>query len=160
MGDDYPAQEGLLAERRLLYLERTRRGESVPGRAREALAEAASRVPVAIVSGDFRDEIEHVLTAANLAPLVSALVALEDVSRPKPDPEGYLLALERLGGLVPGDVVAVEDTEVGVASAKAAGLYTVGVLGTMPAERLREADVIAERLDAALVRRLLDGPPR
>lgn len=121
LGDDCSDVDGLLAERRRVYRELTASGESVPRRAREALRAAAARVPVAIVSGDFRDEIEHVLAGAGLAALVSALVALEDVSCPKPDPEAYLLALERLGGLPPGQVVAIEDTEVGVASAKVLG---------------------------------------
>ncbi len=40
-------------------------------------------------------------------------------------------------GLEPRDVLAFEDTEAGVASAKAAGLRCVGVLGTMGADRLR-----------------------
>jgi hypothetical protein len=35
-------------------------------------------------------------------------------------------------------------------------MYTVGVLGTLPRERLAEADEIAERLDADLVDRLLE----
>jgi len=51
--------------------------------------------------------------------------------------------------------VALEDTEAGVASAKAAGLRCVAVLGTHPPERLRGADEIVEAIDVDLVRRLL-----
>jgi beta-phosphoglucomutase-like phosphatase (HAD superfamily) len=60
---------------------------------------------------------------------------------------------------VAGDAVALEDTEAGVSAAKAAGVYTVGVLGTMGAERLSAADELAERVDVALIERLL-GPPK
>jgi HAD superfamily hydrolase (TIGR01509 family) len=155
LGADPPEAERLVAERIRLYRERTRDGESIPEQAREAVLAAAARVPVAIVSGDFREEIEHALAGAGLTRYVSLLVALEDVRRPKPYPDGYLLALKGLGGLRPEEVVAIEDTEVGVASAKAAGLCCVAVLGTVPAERLREADEIAPRLDAALVERML-----
>ena len=50
----------------------------------------------------------------------------------------------RLGDARPADVVAIEDTEAGVASAKAAGLHCVAVLGTHPRERLADADEIAD----------------
>ena len=55
-----------------------------------------------------------------LSPSIVAIVAAEDVERGKPDPGGYLRALELLG-LEPDEAVAVEDSEVGVAAAKAAG---------------------------------------
>ena len=82
------------------------------------------------------------------------IVSAESVTRGKPDPEGYLRALELLG--VPsGEAVAIEDAPPGVAAAKAAGVYCVAVLGTVPVERLAEADEIAPRVDAALVERFL-----
>ena len=102
---------------------------------------AAGRVPVAVVSGAYRREIEPVLRGAGLADVVGVIVAADDVARGKPDPEGYLRALEALGdGLSPGDVVAFEDTEAGVASARAAGLRCLAVRGTLPDERLAAAD--------------------
>jgi len=51
--------------------------------------------------------------------------------------------------------VAIEDAPPGIAAAKAAGLRCVAVLGTAPRERLSEADEIVERLDAAVIDRLL-----
>ncbi len=50
----------------------------------------------------------------------------DDVARTKPAPDLYLAVLECLG-VAPGEAVAVEDSSVGVASAKAAGLYCVAV---------------------------------
>jgi len=78
------------------------------------------------------------------------------VTRGKPDPEGYLLALEQLR-VQAADAVAIEDTPPGIAAAKAAGLHCVAVLGTAPRERLAGADEIASRLDSGLVDRLLAG---
>jgi len=84
------------------------------------------------------------------------LVAADDVAAGKPDPEGYLRAAELLGGeLLPARMVAFEDTEAGVAAAKAAGLYCVGVLGTHPPNRLATADELVERLERDVVARLL-----
>lgn len=78
------------------------------------------------------------------------------MTRTKPDPEGYLLALERLGSEIDAtDVLVFEDTPLGVAAARAAGMRCVAVLGSAPPERLAEADEIVDVLDAETVRRLL-----
>jgi beta-phosphoglucomutase len=115
------------------YREVVRDGSSVTPAVRDAVRYAAERVPVAI----------------------AAIVAAEDVARGKPDPEGHLRALERLGSPAPGDVCVVEDTEAGIAAAKAAGMRCLAVLGTLARERLAAADEVVERIDVALVRRLL-----
>jgi mannitol-1-/sugar-/sorbitol-6-phosphatase len=72
----------------------------------------------------------------------------------KPDPESYLLALEALGAAGP-ETLVFEDTEAGVASAKAAGTRVVAVLGTQASDRLAQADETVETIDAPLLRRLL-----
>src|SRR6185503_12697431 len=123
-------------------------GATIPETLREAVRYAAARVPVAVVSGAYRREIEPVLQHAALAERVTALVAADDVTRGKPDPEGYVRALAALGdGLVPPDVVAFEDTEAGVAAARAAGLRCLGVRGTHADEPLagRMTWIIAHR---------------
>ena len=150
------ALAALVEERVNRYLELSGDGATVPQTLREVVAYAADRVPVAVVSGAFRREIEPVLVGARLDQYVEVIVAAEDVERGKPDPAGYARALELLDrGLLPSEVVAFEDTEAGVASAKAAGLRCVAVLGTHPLERLRAADQIVETIDAELVQRLL-----
>src|SRR6266542_2189997 len=80
----------------------------------------------------------------------------EDVSDGKPHPAGYLRALELLDGeLDPPDVLVFEDTEAGVASAKAAGLRCFGVLGTLAPARLAAADEVVPAIDVELMRRVL-----
>jgi beta-phosphoglucomutase-like phosphatase (HAD superfamily) len=125
---------------------------------RAAVRYAAARVPVAIVSGAFRAEIEPVVEAAGLDGDVTTIVAADDVEHGKPDPEGYLRALERLG-VDAARTVAFEDTEAGIASAKAAGLRCLGVRGTLPDDRLAAADELIDRIDVALVRRLVGERP-
>jgi HAD superfamily hydrolase (TIGR01509 family) len=148
---DGEALAGLVEERIERYLERCGEGESVSQAVREAVAHAAERAPVAVVSGAFRREIEPVLRGADLTRHVTVLVSADDVARGKPAPDGYERALRLLGGLAPGDVVAFEDTEAGVASAKAAGLRCVGVLGTHPPERLQAADALVDAIDTDVV---------
>ena len=147
--------EALVEERVDRYV-RAADGSTVPLAVRDAVRHAASRVPVAIVSGAYRREIEPVVERAGLADAVGVLVAADDVTRGKPDPEGYLRALEALADdLEPADVVAFEDTEAGIASARAAGLRCVAVRGTLPDERLAAAEAIVDEIDVELVRSLV-----
>jgi HAD superfamily hydrolase (TIGR01509 family) len=131
-------------------------GSTVPDAVRDAVRYAAALAPVAVVTGAARCEVEPVLAAAGLAGSITAIVSSDDVADGKPHPESYLRALELLGGdLRPDEVVAFEDTEAGVVSAKAAGLRCLAVLGTLAPERLAAADEIVSSIDVALMRRLL-----
>ena len=154
LGVDGPLLGSLVAERIERYAIAAADGSTVTEPVREAVRHAAARVPVAIVSGAFRAEIVPVVEAAGLATEITAIVAADDVEHGKPHPEGYLLALDRLG-VGPGAAIAFEDTEAGIASAKAAGLHVVAVLGTLPPERLAQADEHVTAIDTALIERLL-----
>jgi HAD superfamily hydrolase (TIGR01509 family) len=127
----------------------------VPQAAREAVAAAAALVPVGIVTTGERVVLDELLAAAGLDEHVAFTVTAEDVTKTKPDPEGYLVALERLGGVPAAEVLVFEDTPVGVQAARAAGMRCVAVLGTVPRERLAAADEVIEVLDAAAMRRLV-----
>jgi beta-phosphoglucomutase-like phosphatase (HAD superfamily) len=57
----------------------------------------------------------------------------------------------------PWDVLVFEDTEAGIASAKAAGVGRIlAITGTLDPKRLREADELIDRIDVELMRRILD----
>jgi beta-phosphoglucomutase len=156
LGDHHPAIEEVLEKRVARYRERVADGRSIAPETREAVRYAAARVPVALVSGAARAEIEPVLEAAGLTSSFTALVPADDIERGKPDPEGYTRALELLDdGLAAEDVVVLEDTEAGVAAAKGAGMRCLALLGTLSPERLRVADELVERIDRHLMRRLL-----
>jgi beta-phosphoglucomutase len=147
----------LVAERIRRYGEAVADGHTVTPDLRAAVRHAAARVPVAVVSGAFREEIEPVLAAAGIDGLFRTLVTADDVVNGKPHPECYELLLRRLGeGIRPEEVVVFEDTEAGVAAAKDAGVTCVAVRGTLPDERLARADELVERIDVGLVRRLLE----
>jgi HAD superfamily hydrolase (TIGR01509 family) len=155
LGEDHPAVEAVLAERVTRYRAQVSDGSTISPAARDAVRHAAERVPVAVVSGAHREEIEPALAAAGLAEAVGVLVTTEDVEHGKPDPAGYLLALELLGAIPPGEATAFEDTEAGVAAAKAAGMRCVAIPGTHAPERLALADELAPALDVEAVRRAL-----
>ncbi|MGZ4289436.1 MAG: HAD family hydrolase [Gaiellaceae bacterium] len=156
LGADHPAVDEVIERRIERYRELAADGSTVPEEVRAAVRYAAERVPVAVVSGAARAEIEPVLEAAGLSSLLSVVVAAEDVPRGKPAPDGYLHALELIdGGLVASDVLVLEDAEAGIAAAKTAGMRCIAVLGTLAPERLAAADEIVPTLDAGLMQRLL-----
>jgi len=156
LGRDHPEAEHVIGERIARYRAMVADGSTVPDSVREAVRFAASVVPVAVVTGAARSEVEQVLATAGLAGSITAIVSSDDVADGKPHPESYLRALELLDGdLRPDEVVAFEDTEAGVVSAKAAGLRCLAVLGTLTPERLAAADEIVPAIDVGLMRRLL-----
>ena len=118
----------------------------------------ADRIPVAIASGAFREEIESVLELAGIRDRFDAVVCIDDVEAGKPDPEGYLLAHERMSeacgsAVAASDVLAIEDSAAGVAAAHQAGMRCAAVAGD--ARAAEAADFVIDRLDAATAERLL-----
>jgi beta-phosphoglucomutase len=155
LGEDHPDLEAVIDERTRLYGDAVADGSSVHEHVREAVRFAASRVPLAICSGAARAEIEPVVAAAGIASCFQALVSSDDVSRGKPDPEGYVRAFAAIG-VDPADSLVVEDTEAGIASARAAGVGCVLALrGTLDPGRLAVANELIDRLDVEVIRRHL-----
>ncbi len=78
-----------------------------------------------------------------------AVVTADDVERPKPDPQPYRLACERLG-LSPARALVVEDAPHGVRAAKAAGCRVAALPGTFEAPALAEADFLLSNVGAVV----------
>ena len=119
--------------------------------AADRIRELAAVVPVAIASGALRHEILQVLEGAGLTSAFSVIVAAGETPRGKPAPDPYARAVDLLGrqtarAMNPSQVVAVEDTIQGLASARDAGLRTVAVTTTYPPETLAEADAVVSSL--------------
>ena len=74
------------------------------------------------------------------------IVFAGDVSRGKPDPEGYLTAARRLGA-DPAEALVVEDAPPGIEAARAAGVAAVAVTEHACGEELGAADVVIETLE-------------
>ncbi|QNE21609.1 HAD-IA family hydrolase [Kribbella qitaiheensis] len=110
---------------------------------RDWIAEARSAgLRVAIASSSARDWVVGHLERVGALDLFDLVVTGDEVSRHKPDPEIYLLALKRLG-LKGEQAVAVEDTAHGAAAAAAAGMWTVAIPNPfVAAEAVRHADLV------------------
>jgi HAD superfamily hydrolase (TIGR01509 family) len=97
---------------------------------------------MALVSDALSLEIEMVLTSAKLAEYFPVIVSGDDISSDKPNPEGYLLAVERLNqtypelNLEPDECLVIENTPAGIQAAKRAQMQVVGVANTYPFQML------------------------
>ncbi|MCM2269077.1 MAG: HAD family phosphatase [Thermoanaerobaculia bacterium] len=163
-----PVLEARLVARKAAYYQaeiRTGGYPVFPGAAAAVAALADAGLPLGVVSGALRAEVEGALRAAGIRDRFALLVAAEDVAHGKPDPEGYVRALGLLrrsdaagDRLVhPHEVVAVEDSPAGLAAAAAAGLATLAVIAG-PLEGVRpSADAVvgsvAEITPALLAKR-------
>ena len=109
----------------------------------------AERFPLILVTGTLHAEAEAILSRAGVRDLFVDIIAAEDTARGKPEPDGFLTALGRLGfilrphpGIVAAECLAVEDTAAGVESARRAGMRVLALCQTTTASELRGADLI------------------
>jgi mannitol-1-/sugar-/sorbitol-6-/2-deoxyglucose-6-phosphatase len=96
-----------------------------PGAA-ELVAEAHGRIPIALASSSHRRLVDAILARFSLAARFGAVVSGDAVAHPKPAPDIFLLAAERLG-VAPACCVVLEDSRAGVEAARAAGMRVIAV---------------------------------
>lgn len=112
----------------------------------EALTSMRLRgVRCALVSTTSSANINFALDRLEMQRLFDILVCGDMVARHKPEPDPYQLAVALLG-CDPARCMAVEDSPTGIASAKAAGLYTVGFAGLTIHQDTSAADETVQSL--------------
>jgi HAD superfamily hydrolase (TIGR01509 family) len=113
---------------------------------RELIAEVRSwGIPMAITSSAVGSSIDAILRRLNLRDAFSLIVDGSEVLHGKPDPEAYLLTASKLN-VEPADCIVFEDSFVGVAAAKRAGMFCVAVRNpkALEVQDLSAADVVVE----------------
>jgi beta-phosphoglucomutase len=149
----------MIAQRDVLY----------PG-AEEFVRRCADRFPLILVTGTLHAEAESILRRANLRGLFVDIIAAEDTARGKPEPDGFLTALGRLGFLLrphpsiaASACLAIEDTGAGVEAARRAGMKVLALCQTVEADALRDANIIRPSIGETdlddVLRRLAGGAP-
>jgi HAD superfamily hydrolase (TIGR01509 family) len=139
--DDRMVAEAI--ERKHSHYERAIRTDMrlVPGAAEFIESAALDGVRLAIVSGALRREIELVLELAGLRPHFDTVIAAEDVTACKPDPQGYRRGREALD-VVPARCIVIEDSLPGLAAARAAGLRCAMLTTSHPETACADADLV------------------
>jgi beta-phosphoglucomutase family hydrolase len=116
-------------------------------------------VPMAICSGALLAEIELTLEEARLRHFFSVIVSAEQIKKGKPDPEGFLLTLQRLNHgrqepIRPEQCIVIEDSHWGLEAARAAGMHAIAVTNSYDASQLSLAEKIVDRLDELSIEQL------
>jgi HAD superfamily hydrolase (TIGR01509 family) len=132
----------MLSERDVLY----------PG-AENFVRECARRFPLMIATGTLRVEAEAILRRAKLRDLFLDIIAAEDVEHGKPEPEGFIAALGRIGFLLrqrdpvlAEECLVVEDTRAGIEAAHRASMKVLALCHNASADDLASADVVRESI--------------
>jgi HAD superfamily hydrolase (TIGR01509 family) len=118
-----------------------------------AVHRAAAAFPLGLASSSNREIFEEVLELAGIADCFQATVSSEEVAHGKPAPDVYLEAARRLG-VPPEECTAVEDSNSGIRSAKAAGMRVVAIPNAAyppDEETLTLADTVIPSLDQLTV---------
>jgi len=152
LGELMPAEEARLARRKEeLYRARAEgRVKAMPGAIGLLRRLKQEGRKTAIVSSAPRENVRVLLRSLGLEEMFEAVVAEEDAPRGKPDPQGFLLAAEKLG-VAPAECVVIEDAPGGVEAAKRAGMRCIGVTTSRPRGALTSADLVVDSLEEAAV---------
>jgi beta-phosphoglucomutase len=136
----------LLARKQAIYCDRIGQLDKIPsypGLEDLIYKLRVAQIKLAIVSGSQRQGIDIALDRLNLTEYFSVIVSADDIQTSKPDPEGYLLGIDRLNqtfpdlDLTPQSSLAIEDSPAGIAAAKQAGITVVGVANAYPFHMLQ-----------------------
>jgi beta-phosphoglucomutase len=149
--------ERFLAAKSRRYRAALESGDALFVTAAPCIARLGARFSLAIASGSLHAEIAHILGIAGLLDAFDAIVGADDVVNGKPAPDSYLEAAARLNTF-PRNAVAIEDSRWGLEAARAAGMRTIGVTTTYPADALTLADVVVGSLDE-ITTELIDALP-
>lgn len=120
---------------------------------------------IGLVTGALKKEAQLVLEKSDLSSYFSVIVAGDDITTSKPEPDGYLLAITKINQQYPdlslqaNQCLVIEDTYAGIEAAKKAGMQVVGISHTYPLHMLQRranwtvdylADIELERVNQVL----------
>lgn len=90
--------------------------------------ELSGRYRLTCVTNSIRETAELMLRKGGYLPYLEFFLSNEDVTRPKPHPDGFIIAMYKLG-VRPHETVIVEDAPKGIAAARASGAHVLEILG-------------------------------
>ena len=123
---DVPDPAGYVARKKDIFKQELHASQPFPEETLELVRELSRSYRMAVVSSSFRHDVQPPLERAAIHSCFQFLVCAEDVKSLKPSPEPYLLAAQKIGAKQP---LVIEDSNFGVAAAKAAGFSVLRVSG-------------------------------
>lgn len=105
---------------------------------------------IAIASSAPMENIQLITQSLKIHNCFDTIVSGWEVTKGKPDPQTFLLAMEKMG-VEAKDCIVIEDAIAGVTASKRAGICCIAVTNTTPKENLREADLVIDTLEEITV---------
>jgi HAD superfamily hydrolase (TIGR01509 family) len=165
INDDYLNR--LIHRKAKAYVDRLEQLEQLPiySQVRGFLGQLKNHnIKLGIVTGALEMEVKLVLERAQIKDYFTVLVTGEEVQKSKPDPEGYLLGVEKMNRaypeliLQPENCLAIEDSLAGILAAKSAKLKVMGMAHSYPLHMLqRISDWVYDRFDDVELDRVING---
>lgn len=105
---------------------------------------------MALASSAPMENIELLTRSLGIDSCFQAIISDEDVTKGKPDPQGFKLAARKLA-VESENCIVIEDAIAGVTAAKRAGMHCLAVTNTHPGTSLTAADLIVDTLEKVSV---------
>ncbi|MFO7633861.1 MAG: HAD family phosphatase [Caldilinea sp.] len=128
----------LLAEKQAAYLGIADQSRAIPGAVEFIHTARPHFQAFALATSALKTNQQLAFDQLDLHRFFDAVVTADDVTRTKPDPQPYQLAVERIG-LRADECVVIEDSLNGVRAGKDAGCTVIGLTTTYPAGELSAA---------------------
>lgn len=136
----------------------------VPG-ALDFIRKSADKYFLGVVSGALRREVEAWLKRGGVLGLFQAVVAAEDMKKGKPDPEGFLRALDRINRdfvpsseiLLPQECLTIEDSMWGIQAAHGADMKCLALTTSYSKAELQKADWVVGRFSEISLEKILEA---
>lgn len=132
------AIDDLIAQKQAVYRDLMETLQPIPG-ALPCLDRLTRRgIPLGLTTSSTRRDQERAFALLGLHRYFEVVVTVEDVRKPKPDPEPYLTTAQRMG-VDPAACVVLEDSTYGVQAARRAGCTVIGIATSFSTDRLLAA---------------------
>lgn len=136
--DDRCSVAALLADKQVAFLQVADQVRAIPGAVKFIQMARPHFQAFALATSALKTNQQLAFDQLDLHRFFDAVVTADDVTRTKPDPQPYQLAVERIG-LRTDECVVLEDSLNGVRAGKAAGCTVIGLTTTYPAGELSAA---------------------
>lgn len=135
----------LIEQKTSLFINMVERGMSAMQGVKNFINSAKDKYLLAICSGANRGEVDFILKKIKCTGIFNPIIASDSVTIGKPNPEGYIRAIEGLiersnDMILPENVFAIEDSPVGITAAHAAGIKCLAIKNFLSDADLSKAD--------------------
>lgn len=101
----------------------------------EVIRQLSHKYKLAVNTGTRHVLVDSILAKHKVDKYFDVVIAAEDITKGKPDPESYLITCNKLG-VEPSKTIVIEDGESGIVSAIKAGCHVIGLVNTINEEKL------------------------